>query len=373
MQIYKKYHQHLQARVGSLHLAGQIVPTPVFMPVGTQASVKATSVQDLISIDYFLILGNSYHLSLRPGDDLIARMGGLHRFMNWRRLILTDSGGFQVFSLQKVRKILEDGVEFRNHLNGAKHFLTPQRVVDIQRNLGSDIMMVLDECLSPENSYEKTADSMERTVRWAKTAFDYNKRLATEKKQALFGIIQGGMFEDLRTTCLGKLQEINFDGYAIGGLSVGESKEEMRRILQAIAPQMPSSKPRYLMGVGHPLDILDAVANGVDMFDSVLPTRNARNGSLLTKHGWLSIKRKEFAEDKMPIDPACDCMVCKNYTRSYLRHLFQCSEILSSQLNSYHNLYFMNRFMQQVRKSILENRFGEFQKNFTKDFLSRKN
>lgn len=375
MNIYKKLHQQNHARAGLLQLAGHYVPTPVFMPVGTRASVKALTTQDLFSINYFLILSNSYHLCVRPGDELIAKVGGLHKFMNWKRLILTDSGGFQVFSLQKFRKVLPSGVEFQSHLDGTKIFFTPQKVINIQQNLGSDIMMVLDECLHPNSSYDKTASSMERTISWAKIALEYKKQTTEEKKnpkkQALFGIVQGGMFEDLRLQCLQKLQELEFDGYAIGGLSVGESKEDMIRILESIAPQMPAEKPRYLMGVGHPVDILQAVANGIDMFDSVLPTRNARNGSYLTPNGWLSIKKKEFAADTNPIDRTCDCFVCKNYSRSYLRHLFQRSEILSCQLGSYHNLYFMQNFMQQTRNSILENRFVEFQKNFSYFFLKK--
>ena len=368
MKIYTKYHQHAQARAGVLQLNGNLVPTPVFMPVGTRASVKAITPQDLIDIDYFLILSNSYHLFLRPGDELIAKMGGLHKFMAWKRLILTDSGGFQVFSLQATRKITFKGVEFCSHLDGSKHFLTPEKVVQIQQNLGSDIMMPLDECLPPETNYEKTATSMELTLQWAQRSVTQKQQTLTQKNQALFGILQGGMFEDLRKICLERLQDITFDGYAIGGLSVGESKEDMYRILQFITPLMPINKPRYLMGVGHPLDILEAVKNGIDMFDSVLPTRNARNGSLLTQNGWLSIKRKEFAEDQSPIDANCDCMVCQTYTRSYLRHLFQVKELLSFRLNSYHNLYFMNCFMQQIRKAIFADQFLEFKKKFEQNF-----
>ena len=371
MKIYKKLHQNNLARAGLLNLAGILVPTPVFMPVGTRASVKAITVQELISIGYFLILSNSYHLCLRPGDDLIARVGGLHKFMNWKRLILTDSGGFQVFSLQKIRKVMENGVEFRNHLDGGKLCFTPKKVIDIQKNLGSDIMMVLDECLAPDSSYDKSAESTQRTVRWAKIAFDYKNSLPEGKKQALFSIIQGGLFESLRQTCLEQLQEIPFDGYAIGGLSVGENKTDMNRIIRFITPKMPEHKPRYLMGVGHPVDILEAVASGVDMLDSVLPTRNARNGSYLTQNGWLAIKKQEFAQDQRPIDATCGCLVCKNYTRSYLRHLFQCSEILSSQLGSYHNLYFMQKFMQQIRQAIFEDRFSNFQKNFVQNFTQK--
>ena len=370
MKIYTQETQDKKARAGLINLNNIIIPTPIFMPVGTRATVKAITVMDLLKINYSMILSNTYHLSLRPGDKVIAKMGGLHQFMNWKRLILTDSGGFQIFSLQHLRKITKEGVTFRNHLDGSKHFLTPEKVVSIQKNLGSDIMMVLDECLSPESSYDKTAASSDLTINWAKRSLKAHKEKSSHKNQELFAIVQGGFFEELRKNCLQELEELDFAGYAIGGLSVGESKEDMYRILNYITPLLPKEKPRYLMGVGHPIDILEAVASGVDMMDSVMPTRNARNGSFLTRKGWLNIKRKEFLEDKNPIDEECSCHVCKNYTRSYLRHLFQSSEILLSQLGSYHNLFFLKQMMTEARQAILEKRFLEYKNNFCKKFLS---
>ena len=306
--MFSKHIQDGNARAGLISINGIQVPTPVFMPVGTQATVKAINVSQLEEIDYSIILSNSYHLYLRPSDELIQRIGGLHKFMNWKRLILTDSGGFQLFSLKKLRKkISEEGITFQSHLDGSTHFLSPEKVIKIQQNLGSDIMMVLDECLEPSSSYEDTKKSCDLTFHWAERSYLEKIKLAEKNgvqqdKQKLFGIIQGGLYKDLRKESLQRLAEIPFDGYAIGGLSVGEAKAEMYSILQFLTPQMDAEKPRYLMGVGHPLDILEGVESGIDMFDSVLPTRNARNGSLLTSNGWLSIKKKEFKEDPNPID-----------------------------------------------------------------------
>ncbi len=390
--IFSKQVQDKNARAGLINIQGIRVPTPVFMPVGTQATVKAINVRELEEIDYSIILSNSYHLYLRPSDELIQKMGGLHRFMNWNRLILTDSGGFQLFSLKKLRKkISEEGVTFQSHLDGSSHFLSPEKVIKIQQNLGSDIMMVLDECLEPCSSYEDTKKSCDLTLHWAKRSYLEKENLAkkseflekeskpskkdsagySHKKQKLFGIIQGGLYKDLRKDCLQRLAEISFDGYAIGGLSVGESKAEMYSMLQFITPQMDAEKPRYLMGVGHPLDILSGVESGIDMFDSVLATRNARNGSLLTSYGWLSIKKKDFEKDANPIDSGCSCIVCKKYSRAYIRHLFRSNEFLSAQLNSYHNLYFMKSFMDSLRKSILEKKFSAFKKEFSLKFSSQ--
>ena len=302
--MFSKHIQDGNARAGLISINGIQVPTPVFMPVGTQATVKAINVSQLEEIDYSIILSNSYHLYLRPSDELIQRIGGLHKFMNWKRLILTDSGGFQLFSLKKLRKkISEEGITFQSHLDGSTHFLSPEKVIKIQQNLGSDIMMVLDECLEPSSSYEDTKKSCDLTFHWAERSYLEKIKLAEKNgvqqdKQKLFGIIQGGLYKDLRKESLQRLAGISFDGYAIGGLSVGEAKAEMYSILQFIAPKMDAEKPRYLMGVGHPLDILEGVESGIDMFDSVLPTRNARNGSLLTSNGWLSIKKKEFRSSK---------------------------------------------------------------------------
>lgn len=342
------------------------------MPVATQGALKSLRVDDLEKLEYELILGNSYHLYLRPNDKIVKQFEGLHKFMNWKKLILTDSGGFQFFSLRKLRqKLSEEGVLFRSHLDGSQHLFTPEKVIEIQQNLGSDIMMVLDGCLEPNSTYQQTKDSMNITLAWAKRSLLEKTKNATSKNQQLFGIVQGGFFEDLRKNCLDQLVEMNFDGYAIGGLSVGETKEEMYRILQFVTPMLPTEKPRYLMGVGHPIDILEGVECGIDMFDSVLPTRNARNGSLLTTKGWLSIKKKIFEKDQNPIDLNCDCVVCTNYSRAYLRHLFQASEMISSSLNSYHNLYFMKNLMIKIREALLNNSFTEFKKNFTEQFNSR--
>ena len=372
--IFSKHIQDGNARAGLISIQGTRVPTPVFMPVGTQATVKAINVKQLEEIDYSIILSNSYHLYLRPSDELIQRIGGLHKFMNWQRLILTDSGGFQIFSLKKLRKkITKEGITFQSHLDGSTHFLSPEKVIKIQQNLGSDIMMVLDECLEPSSSYEDTQKSCDLTFHWAERSYLEKIKLAEKNgvqqdKQKLFGIIQGGLYKDLRKESLQRLAEIPFDGYAIGGLSVGEAKAEMYSMLQFLTPQMDAEKPRYLMGVGHPLDILEGVENGIDMFDSVLATRNARNGSLLTSNGWLSIKKKEFKEDPNPIDSHCSCEVCRKYSRAYLSHLFRSSEFLSAQLNSYHNLYFMKSFMDNLRKSILEKTFSTFKKEFLLKF-----
>ena len=363
--IYNLQHRYSKARAGWLKLNNCIVPTPVFMPVATRAAIKGLSFSELVAMDYEIVLSNSYHLYLRPGDKLVKQLGGLHKFMNWKKIILTDSGGFQIFSLTKLRKkISSEGVVFQSHLDGSRHLLTPEKVITIQENLGSNIMMVLDECLNPTSNRAETKKSLELTLAWAKRSVAVKKK----NNQQLFGIVQGSFYEDLRKECLEQLLELPFNGYAIGGLSVGETKEEMYRILHFITHQLPDDKPRYLMGVGHPLDILEGVEAGIDMFDSVLPTRNARNGSLLTTNGWLSIKKKVFAEDPNPIDVNCSCLVCANYSRAYLRHLFQSSEILSSQLNTYHNLYFMQNFIRQLRESILQNKFTEFKNNYINNF-----
>ena len=318
------------ARQGTLSTAHGDIQTPIFMPVGTQGSVKALSPHDLEEINTQIILGNTYHLYLRPGDELIKRRGGLHQFMRWEKPILTDSGGFQVFSLKDIRKISEQGVEFRSYLDGSKHFFSPEKAVEIQQNLGSDIIMVLDECVGYGADKDYTQKSLERTTRWAARCREFHPK--GHNSQLLFGIIQGGFFKDLRELSLAQLQEIDFDGLAIGGLSVGESTAEMYDILHHIAPLMPKDKPRYLMGVGTPLDILEGIEAGVDMFDCVLPTRNARNGTLFTSQGKINIKRAEFREDDSPLDPNCSCYTCRNFSKAYLRHLYTAGEILSYRL-----------------------------------------
>lgn len=334
------------ARAGLLATAHGVIPTPIFMPVGTVGSVKAIAPDDLAAIGAPIILGNTYHLYLRPGDELVARRGGLHGFASWPGSILTDSGGFQVFSLSSLRKITEEGVEFRSHLNGSKHLFTPENVVAIQRNLNSDIMMVLDECVPYGADFAYTEKSLALTSRWAARA-----RMAYPAGTAhnlLFGITQGGFFKELRSRSVEEICALDFDGFAIGGLSVGEPKHLMYDLLNHTAPQLPADKPRYLMGVGTPMDILCGIRAGIDMFDCVLPTRNARNGTLYTSLGKVNIKRQEYAEDDSPLDPECSCYTCRTFSRAYLRHLFVSKELLSFRLNSLHNLTY---FLQMVRKA----------------------
>lgn len=346
------------ARAGELLTAHGVIPTPIFMPVGTQGSVKAVCPQDLKDLGARIILGNTYHLYLRPGDEMIARRGGLHRFMHWDRPILTDSGGFQVFSLSALRKLSEDGVAFSSHIDGSKHFFTPEKAISIQHNLGSDIMMVLDECVPYGADYQYTRKSLERTTRWAARCRAAYPQGGGE--QLLFGIGQGGFFKDLREESIRQLRDIPFDGYALGGLSVGESKAEMMDILYHSAPLLPVEKARYLMGVGTPLDIVRGIDAGIDMFDCVLPTRNARNGTLFTSEGKLNIKRAEFAEDDSPLDPQCSCYTCRNFSRAYLRHLYQAREILSYRLNTIHNLSYFLSVVTAARQAIQDGAFQSF-------------
>ena len=351
------------ARAGKLDTPHGNILTPIFMPVGTLGTVKAAAPEELKALGTQILLGNTYHLHLRPGDELIHKLGGLHRFMNWDGPILTDSGGFQVFSLAKLLKREEEGVVFRSHIDGREVKLTPESSIAIQQNLGSTIMMCFDECLELPAEREKVQRSLELTSRWATRCKD-----ARTTDQALFGIIQGGGEEDLREESLQQLQEIGFDGYAIGGLSVGESNEEMYRVTRHIAPRMPSDLPRYLMGVGEPRDLLEGVEAGVDMFDCVLPTRNARNGSLFTIHGKISIKQARFREDPEPLDPECQCDTCQHYSRAYLRHLYLSGEILGMRLNTLHNLHFFLNLMKNARNAILENRFAAFKKEFLEGY-----
>lgn len=356
--VFTLEHTDGAARAGLLRTAHGVIPTPIFMPVGTVGSVKAVAPDDLAAIGAPIILGNTYHLYLRPGDELVARRGGLHRFASWPGAILTDSGGFQVFSLSGLRKIREEGVEFRSHIDGSRHMFTPESVVRVQRNLHSDIMMVLDECVPYGADYAYTERSVGLTTRWAARA-----RAAWPAESGpnlLFGIVQGGFFEDLRRRSAEELRALDFDGYAIGGLSVGESKAELHDLLRLTAPLLPEDKARYLMGVGTPLDIVLGILAGVDMFDCVLPTRNARNGTLYTSLGKINIKRREYAEDDGPLDPACDCYACRTFSRAYLRHLFVSRELLSFRLNSLHNLTYFLRLARGAREAILENRFAAY-------------
>ncbi len=353
------------ARAGVMTIRGIKAQTPAFMPVGTNATVKAVRVESLHALEYPLILGNTYHLHLRPGDELIAKLGGLHRFMNWDQLILTDSGGFQVFSLAKLNKVTPEGVFFQNHLDGSPMFLSPAKAIAIQENLGSDIMMVLDECLPIPSEKGAVARSIQLTTHWAEQCL-----AARRSRGNLFAIVQGADFEDLRIESLQSLMEYDFDGFAIGGLSVGEAKEAMYGITEVCAPRLPPDKPRYLMGVGDPVDLLEAIERGVDLFDCVLPTRNARNGSLLTKNGKLSIKQARYKEDARPVEEGCPCPACQGYSRAYLRHIFLAGEMLSGMLNSLHNLTFIKWLMTEARQAIVEGRFTAFKRDFLREYTS---
>ncbi len=350
------------ARRASLVTAHGVVQTLAFMPVGTVGSVKSVCPRDLKDAGTQILLGNTYHLYLRPGDELVARRGGLHRFMGWDGPILTDSGGFQVFSLQGIRTITEEGVEFRSHIDGSKHFFSPEKVVSIQRNLGSDIMMVLDECVAYGADRDYTARSLELTTRWARRCREAYP--VGSGGQLLFGIVQGGFFPDLREESLAQLRDIPFEGFAIGGLSVGESPAQMYEILRNIAPRLPEDKPRYLMGVGTPLDILTGIEAGVDMFDCVLPTRNARNGTLFTSQGRVNIKRAEYKEDDGPLDPACGCYACTHFSRAYLRHLYVARELLSYRLNTIHNLTFFLDLAAQAREAVEQGRLAQLKARY---------
>jgi queuine tRNA-ribosyltransferase len=351
------------ARAGLIHTAHGIIETPVFMPVGTQATVKGVTQRDLAGeLDARIILANTYHLFLRPGHELIRALGGLHRFMSWPRAILTDSGGFQVFSLSDLRKITDEGVLFRSHLDGDAHLFTPESTVDVQVALGSDILMALDECLAYPASHEAANQAMRRTVSWAQKAFHHHHRLQQETGVcgALFLIVQGSMFQDLRRACAHELLELDAPGYAIGGLSVGEPRSLSLEMTEATAPLLPRDRPRYVMGVGMPEELPEYVARGIDMMDCVLPSRNARNGCLFTSTGRVIIKQARYRDDSQPLDPACDCYTCRTYSRAYLRHLFQAGEILFSTLATLHNLkYYLDR-MRQIRQSILLGRFRAY-------------
>jgi queuine tRNA-ribosyltransferase len=339
-----------RARLGRLTTVHGVIETPAFMPVGTQGTVKAMLPRDLKEMGCQILLGNTYHLYLRPGPETIRELGGLHRFMGWDGPILTDSGGYQVFSLGAMRKISETGVCFQSHLDGSDHLLTPESVVEIQEALGSDIAMVLDECIPADATRAYVNASTERTLRWAERCI----KARNKKDQLLFGIVQGGIFPDLRKWCVERITPMPFEGFAVGGLGVGEGEELLQSIGGFTVDLLPEDRPRYLMGVGRPEDIVTAVRAGFDMFDCVLPTRNARNGTLFTSHGRLSIKRAGFARDPRPLDEACGCYCCRNFSRAYLRHLFLAGEILSSQLNTLHNLYFYHRLMERCRSAIRE-------------------
>ena len=376
---FRVTHRDGAARRGELHTPHGIVQTPVFMPVGTRGAVKAVTHRDLEHLDAEIILGNTYHLFLRPGGDLVARMGGLHRFIGWSRPILTDSGGYQVFSLAAMRKIKEEGAEFRSHLDGSLHLLTPELATDIQAQLGSDIAMVLDECIATPATREGAREAMERSVRWARRARARFLQLqsdpagvtVTNPGQSQFGIIQGGTYPDLRRESVQATVQIGFEAYAIGGLSVGEAPHVMYDVVADTAPLLPYDRPRYLMGSGMPDDLFECVARGIDMFDCVLPTRNARNGQFLTSEGPLAIKNARFAEDPAPPDPDCSCYTCRHFSRAYLRHLYMAGEMTASTLNSLHNLHFYLDTMRRISEAIVFGRFEKLRVEFRQRFCRR--
>ncbi len=345
------------ARTGILHTPHGDVETPMFMPVGTQATVKFISPEELIEMGSGVVLANTYHLWLRPGEDIVAKAGGVQNFMRYPGPMLTDSGGFQVFSLAKTRKITEEGVEFRNILNGDKMFLSPEKSIQIQNKIGADIMMSFDECIPFPATYDYAKKSMERTLRWAQRGKDANLR---PDEQGIFGIVQGGEYEDLRHYCAEKLVEMDFPGYAIGGTSVGEDKETFRKMVQMSQEKLPFDKPRYLMGVGAVNDLLDAVSMNIDMCDCVLPTRIARHGTLMTSQGRINIRKAQYKEDFTPLDPNCDCYTCRNYTRAYLNHLCRANEGFGTRLFSIHNIRFLIKLMEDARTAIKEDRFNAF-------------
>lgn len=359
---YTLLHQSSEspARCGQVHTLHGTFDTPVFMPVGTLGTVKAVTPENLEELGAQIILGNTYHLFIRPGHELVRSFGGLHGFMHWDKPILTDSGGFQIFSLKELAKITEEGAMFRSHMDGAKLFLSPEKAVEIQEALGSDIMMVLDTCIPYPATLEEARKATALTARWAKRC----REAQSPTGQLLFGILQGGMYPELRKPAAEELIDIGFDGYAMGGLSVGEPKELMHEMLDASVHLLPDSHPKYLMGVGTPEDLVEGVYRGVDMFDCVMPTRNARNGMLFTSQGRVVIKNSRYREDQRPLDEQCTCYTCRHYSRAYLRHLFQCREILAYQLNSIHNLHYYCTLMAGMRQAIAEDRFLDFRRNF---------
>ena len=357
-----------------LQTAHGAIETPVFMPVGTQGTVKALTPRDVDEAGASIILGNTYHLMLRPGDALIARRGGIHKFISWNKPILTDSGGYQVFSLAERRKITENGVEFRSHLDGSSHVLTPESAVDIQANLGSDIAMVLDECPALPSTPQIIDTSLQLSARWARRCreqFTKRNEGRDPRTQAQFGIVQGGTYPELRARSAELTVAIGFEGYAIGGLSVGEPNETMYSVVETTTPLLPAGQPRYLMGVGTPIDLVECVARGVDMFDCVLPTRNARNGQLFTSEGPVNIKNAQYAEDDGPVDPACSCYTCRNFSRAYLRHLYASGEMTAGTLNTLHNLTFYLDSMRRIREAISFGRFEDFRQQFHQTFARR--
>ncbi|MCX7920674.1 MAG: tRNA guanosine(34) transglycosylase Tgt [Clostridia bacterium] len=349
------------ARLGRVHTPHGSFDTPAFMPVGTQATVKGMSPAELKEIESQIILSNTYHLYMRPGREIVKEAGGLHGFMNWDRPILTDSGGFQVFSLSDFTSIKEEGVTFKSHIDGSKHFISPETAIQIQNDLGADIIMAFDECIPYPCEFDYAKKSLERTTRWAKRCKEAHKNT---DKQALFGIIQGGTYKELRIQSAHEILEIDFPGYALGGLSVGEPAEEMYAMLECTVPLMPEDKPRYLMGVGSPDYLVEGAIRGIDMFDCVLPTRIGRNGTIMTSRGKIIVRDAKYARDFSPMDPECDCYACRNFTRAYIRHLLKANEVLGIRLTTWHNLRFLLNLMKKVRQAIMEDRLADFRKEF---------
>ncbi len=357
------------ARAGTITTKRGKINTPVFMPVGTKAAVKAVTSGQLYELGCEILLGNLYHLYLQPGIEVIEKAGGLHRFMNWKKSILTDSGGFQVFSLSRIRKVVDDGVEFRSIVDGSSHFFTPENVIKMQQRIGSDIIMVLDECIPFNEDYNYTLEAATRTIRWAELSLKAKRSTGNNEDNRMFGIVQGGFIESLRKYCARSISEMDFDGIAIGGLSVGEKRDRTIDILNYTIEYVDRKKPVYFMGLGDPIGIIEAISSGVDMFDCVMPTRISRNGSAFTSEGRINIKNKKYTYDMTPLDNECDCYTCKNYSKSYLRHLFRSREILSSILLTIHNLHFIFNTVNRARKSILAGSFNDFKHNFLTKYM----
>jgi len=356
------------ARAGIITTERGTIKTPVFMPVGTKATVKAVTNEMLYKAGCQIVLGNLYHLYLQPGIEVIKRAGGLHKFMNWKRSILTDSGGFQVFSLSKIKKVLDDGVEFRSIIDGSKHFFTPEKVIEMQCQIGSDIIMVLDECIPFNEDYHYTLDAAKRTLRWAETSLKKKVEIGMGDKIRMFGIVQGGFIKKIRKFCAGSISEMEFDGIALGGLSVGEERDQTLDMLKYTVEFLDISKPLYFMGLGDPIGIMEAVGSGIDMFDCVMPTRISRNGSAFTSGGRINIKNKKYLNDFNPLDERCSCYTCRNYSRAYIKHLFKSKEILSSILLTVHNLHFIFNLMNRAREAIMSGDFEDFRKGFIKEY-----
>ncbi len=356
------------ARVGRLSTGRNIVNTPVFMPVGTKGTVKAVTSEQLYETGCGIILGNLYHLYLQPGIEVIEEAGGLHKFINWKKSILTDSGGFQVFSLGKIRKVVEDGVEFKSIIDGSYHFFSPAKVIEMQAKIGSDIMMVLDECIPFSSDYRYVMEAAGRTLKWAEISLKAKRAINSKKESKIFGIVQGGFSKDIRKFCAESISEMEFDGIAIGGLSVGEERSQTIDILNYTVNYVDRTKPIYFMGLGDPVGIIDAISAGIDMFDCVMPTRISRNGSVFTSEGKINIKNKRYTKDFTPLDKKCSCYTCRNYTKSYLKHLYKSKEILSSILLTIHNLYFLHNLINEARNAIIENNFSNFREEFKKSY-----